>query len=971
MDKKLKILDFIHVLVTPSAKLIKTDRDYSAFTSILQHNISTLTYQLEGSVFNSLLENVKQLSSEGNAQWCFVQVNLILLNHLKEALDELTKKDILDQHNKVDGKPNVAPQVPSNVLSVQQEKVVGIALQFVVLLGIYPNLYPGVGIPVERRSGFVQLLCSNTNHQQNDSQLYECIMALLQCKEQPSLGTLIISKHLCDLLAGLLQLCFGSSTEQLRLAYAYRKTTCNFTYFTTSSTDAQQTTNLSPEAMAATEKADVLSQNDYGRCREQLDLLLERLYQPMLIQTLILLQGAPKTIAAQNKLQPAPAWLRSACGRLLSSRLLKTRGVISVVTAMLQCGGAGAAGAWQKYDMIARLIANVPRQADSAEEYYKYICPQLIGLLDHKDKTWKEEMAHVAARCIAVMWKQHKAPTECYLMNTIMKPLLQCTEPVALYTSQINTLVNEEQLNTCVEILYKIFVQKDPDAQFLQALVPVLHPLFSLWCFASQGVSLLRQPLKKILETFVKHVHETQALNCLKQFIFVNEADKKMENCTDCIPQMNPHICFSAGPEGGIVAVNVSSTKIDDLLADVTIKANCMVDFLQHLNAENLSTAFFIDVLKSVGDSVTEEHNQETSNSSEESGKLLLNIENQQQNIISGMKKSMMALSLLSAMCESLGPLMTKNKITVIEFSATVLQRFTSKDRMTDTEETDAETILMVCAMLTLLTEDKEMSYGDWQKMKEVLPYLNVIRSSHSVAFVREMTDELRIAIATHCAVPVDISKKFMKGNKSYFTEDQMKLEGDSSRTIDTEQVISESRESIHREQDMAMFERVIKEVQSLDTTDKLSESQQIQKEENNLSRKNSRSLDVKEQLKMSVSEKTTCLEYQEVWKDINNPLLPVRAGCLRSLAKLVRCKHPDAIANKDKLLSAFLDNLCDDDSYLYLSAVQGVEALADFSPDTVIPHLAEMFLNTSGKLSTCMHLKLGEVLMRASRDLG
>lgn len=49
----------------------------------------------------------------------------------------------------------------------------------------------------------------------------------------------------------------------------------------------------------------------------------------------------------------------------------------------ISCGISGGAGSpdWKKCDVIAKLIANCPSQAESVEEYYKLVSPQVSGVL--------------------------------------------------------------------------------------------------------------------------------------------------------------------------------------------------------------------------------------------------------------------------------------------------------------------------------------------------------------------------------------------------------------------------------------------------------------------------------------------------------------------------------------------------------------------------------------------------------------
>ena len=53
---------------------------------------------------------------------------------------------------------SAAPPASPDVLSFSQQNHVTTLLQFIVCLGVCPNLRPGVGIPLVKRSGFAQLI---------------------------------------------------------------------------------------------------------------------------------------------------------------------------------------------------------------------------------------------------------------------------------------------------------------------------------------------------------------------------------------------------------------------------------------------------------------------------------------------------------------------------------------------------------------------------------------------------------------------------------------------------------------------------------------------------------------------------------------------------------------------------------------------------------------------------------------------
>ena len=94
-------------------------------------------------------------------------------------------------------------------LGVHDQKTVLTAIQFVVILGICPNLVSGVGLPVELRSGFAAALNIHCSIK-SERHLFECVITLVDCIAQHTLGALVLSRHLGDILSGLLQICYAS-----------------------------------------------------------------------------------------------------------------------------------------------------------------------------------------------------------------------------------------------------------------------------------------------------------------------------------------------------------------------------------------------------------------------------------------------------------------------------------------------------------------------------------------------------------------------------------------------------------------------------------------------------------------------------------------------------------------------------------------------------------------------------------------
>lgn len=82
-----------------------------------------------------------------------------------------------------------------------------------------------------------------------------------------------------------------------------------------------------------------------------------------------------------------------------------------------------------------------------------------------------------------------------------------------------------------------------------------------------------------------------------------------------------------------------------------------------------------------------------------------------------------------------------------------------------------------------------------------------------------------------------------------------------------------------------------------------------------------------------------------QVLKDLEDPLLPIRSHALMELRKLVLARDDATLQNIDAIFALFNANLENDDSYLYLAAINGLVAMGDVFPNKVVPVLNEEFL--------------------------
>lgn len=79
--------------------------------------------------------------------------------------------------------------------------------------------------------------------------------------------------------------------------------------------------------------------------------------------------------------------------------------------------------------------------------------------------------------------------------------------------------------------------------------------------------------------------------------------------------------------------------------------------------------------------------------------------------------------------------------------------------------------------------------------------------------------------------------------------------------------------------------------------------------------------------------------------RDLNDPLLPVRAHGLIALRRLVLARDPHTMQHLTRVVEIFRTQLQDDDSYVYLGAIRGFSALGDVEFETIVPLMRDLFL--------------------------
>ncbi|XP_043351229.1 transport and Golgi organization protein 6 homolog isoform X3 [Dermochelys coriacea] len=876
----------------------------------LNSNLAALEEKLgQGPQWNELWslraevrEQAVWLESSTDVTWSFTCQVLLLLLSLKKCMIILAAA----YHP---AKPNprtseAAPALSPDTLSISQQKTVQSALQFVITLGLCPYLLPGVGIPLKHRTEFsavVQDVVSPNASSSAMHRLYASCTALLQIAQQPSLGNLILTRHLGDLIAGLCQLGFCPIKEK----------------------------------------------GEQARPLEQLKGL----------------QSPGQEV--KQPLAQAPAWLRRLCGQLLSERLMRPSGVQAVVRGIMEgagirvAGGSGteaAAADWRKCDMVARILASCPQQSLSLEDYYWQVCPQILDLLHIQDKLTAHQFQRVATTSLLTMARECPQLAVKYLLHPMLAPLLQCWDMAEMAMEDLpagTVLVKETELSRCVEDMFKVYVVgNEPSDVLLESLQPALGVIFSLYCFTKQNVSHLRSPCQEILLWVLEKSEREVALSMLEGFAGLGRT----------MQFLHPLCQFQvAGGGGAMITVKETISDEEEALyqkvSSEQWQMEQLVDLLTHCQKSGLAGDFFICCLKKLTHvAAKDEASLDDNPLSYES---LVELEQYHSQHLVGQKKKLLVLQLVAILCERVSDTVFTDVVQVVEFVAVTLQRACASLAQGSEGTVEAQTLSMSMGLVAaMLGGAVQLKSGDFAILKQLVPLLEEISRIHLEPVIQELAADLRITICTHGAFStqtVGTAAQSTLGKKIGSSRS-----GGQTHTNPTE-----------RPEDKAAG-LSLGQPQSNENCSHTNSSLASNPSPKG---KNGESTVQKECPVGTPTADHTRQQLQELLLSAYDPEIPVRAAALRHLSRLLEQRDPDGLKAQEKLLKVFLENMEHEDSFVYLSAIQGVALLSDVYPEQILPCLLAQYgctsPGTTGPQTAETRMKVGEVLMRVTRALG
>jgi len=817
------------------------------------------------------------------------------------------------------------PKPEADMLSISQQRNVSALVEMVLALGILPNLLPGVGLAVEKRSLFLQTILKSIPERpilERYKQLVFSIESLLELAKYKQFNTLIVSKHLGDVLGCLIQVAHAPlmkpKDEEANLENKGDKDI----------KVKEDTFVMTPELF------DRLSK-DQERFKSELDKIIGKTYQPLIVKYLLVLQSNSKGPSSK-----CPKWFSKTVSNLLSSRLVLPEGVLHVVRGVMDLGGEEERFDWRKIGLIGNVLGNPPHgNYHETEVYYSKVCPQLLELLDSEEST----VSMIASMGIKTAAERSLILGRRYLLDVLTEPIMKLTGE---YEDAL--AVTEKELDDCIKNLVKVFVLgNDPSLMFVTHLEPIIIILLNLHMTITFGVSHLKDPVKQLVERYLKYSDRSTSLVMLRAFA-LDEAPVTTQNRTK---MMHKDVVFAAGDEGGVKVIKKVEAEQSFYVADDE-KAIVVQDLLEELKDKALYSQFFLSLMEDLTNSMIDDDKDQLDLEfpepvpGEDVEKQLLDLEKHLDNSMHKMRKNLMVIRLLGLLSEdkSFQDNLLKESEKMIQFVTSSIKRAAAGVRNgVESSTLGVQSLNMALSILSVHLTQVNVATEDWVKMQESVDDLKVL-STHSDERIRKISGQLHSLVCTQGIMIEEVKNLKEKTSQIKAETERMRVKANEMKQMKT------------NEENKAMDEKKAQLKEKADVLKK-------QKDK----RKN--------------KAKETKSKYEEALYDISDPLLPVQGHGLIELTKLIDEKDSETIENIDKARLIFQSNLEDEDSYIYLSSIAGLVSCGRHRPEQVLDCLTKEFClvqdrkikqDAEGEEQVmAIRTKVGEALVKITRELG
>merc|ERR1719237_576497 len=663
---------------------------------------------------------------------------------------------------------------------------------------------------------------------------------------------------------------------------------------------------------------------DQERFKLELERILEKTYQPLVVRSLLVLQSSCKA-------SKAPRWFVNRVGSLLLNRLCSEGGVMSVVRGVLDLGGGVGDMDWKQVNIVAEVLGSPPQgKFSDTEEYYKLVCPQLLEMLSSEESV----VSMIACSSIKAVADRSLTLSRRHLLDPLLAPLS------ALAGSEEEAAaVSEQVLDDCIKNLFKVFVLgNDPNLMFVAHLEPVILFLMNLFLSLAFGASHLKSPVKQLVERYLHHSTTSTALAIIRAFA-LDELPESQPGLSRA-RKMNPDMTFVCGEEGGVTPIRKVDSEQSFYVSDDE-KSIVVQDILEELKDKRLTTSFFLSLLEDLTvamiDDDLEQVEPELPEGAGDVEQQLLALERQLDSTMHRMRRNLMVIRLLGLLSEDNNfqeNLLSESDKMIKFVSSSIKRDARGVAAGVESSVMAVQSLNMALSILSVHLTQVNVPMADWERMLESQEDLKILED-HTDERISKISSQLYNLIATQGIVVEEV--KILKANT--------------------------------------------KKGQEIKAQQKEQENQALDERKAQLKAKTENVKKQKEERKKKKTQETRSA-YESALFDVSDPLVPVQGHGLIALARLLEDKDSETIENIEKVRLLFQANLEDSDTYLYLASIRGLVIVARHAPDHVLEVLTREFaLAGERKMEKSeedeeekevkIRTKVGEALVQVTRELG
>ncbi|CAN8001600.1 unnamed protein product, partial [Ixodes pacificus] len=257
-----------------------------------------------------------------------------------------------------------------------------------------------------------------------------------------------------------------------------------------------------------------------------------------------------------------------------------------------------------------------------------------------------------------------------------------------------------------------------------------------------------------------------------------------------------------------------------------------------------------------------------------------------------------------------------------------------------------SETTFFCLTLLGLLIPNEELQTERHRKLlQECLPILGTLGASHSSVEMRNLAQQLQVAVATQGVAGLPADKSGQRPQCS---------SGSSSVNSSTD-----ARANLALGQKYAAGYGIRTTTAEVSRQERASPTLANQPPQSTTI--------VEEEARQRAPGGPSAFE--QVWCELHDGMVPIRGHAFIGLRRLLEEGDAETLGHADEVLEACQAGIQEEDSYVYLSAIHALAALVERDLDGRLPWLAEQV--ALEHLSVEARLNLGEVFLRVCKQLG